>query len=95
MRAETVRFTEEVPHDMDFYKHTKSGIVHCCKLDETVSKCKLNMGSNYKKLAREFHFKHPKCLRCFPKDGNRIRSIGQLTESLDSALKKSRASDAS
>ena len=91
VRTESVRFTEEVPPDMDFYKHVKSGIVHCCKLDETVSKCKLNMSSNYKKLARKFHFKHPKCLRCFPKDGNRIRSIEQLTESLDGALKKAKS----
>eukprot|EP00435_Cladocopium_sp_Y103_P055737 s2737_g18.t1 len=94
-KDQPVRYAEHVPQDMDFYKHSKSGIVHGCKLGETVSNCKLNMSGNFKKLARKFHFKHPKCLRCFPKDSNRIRSVEQLTHSLDSFIKRARPSESS
>eukprot|EP00435_Cladocopium_sp_Y103_P062546 s1543_g24.t1 len=31
-----VRYTEQVPSGMDFFKHVKSGIVHGCKLGEAV-----------------------------------------------------------
>mmetsp|Transcript_28330 Transcript_28330/g.46610 ORF Transcript_28330/g.46610 Transcript_28330/m.46610 type:complete len:825 (+) Transcript_28330:1-2475(+) len=87
-----VVFTEHVPEGRDFFKHIKSGIVHSCKVGETVSVCKLNMGANFKLLARTFHFRHPKCLRCFPKDSDRIRSVEQLTDSLDGFLKRARSS---
>eukprot|EP00435_Cladocopium_sp_Y103_P012100 s580_g3.t1 len=59
-KDQPVRYVEHVPQDMDFYKHAKSGIVHGCKLGGIVSNCRLTMSSNYKKLARQFHFKHPK-----------------------------------
>ena len=74
-RASAVRYIEDVPPGQDFYKHVKSDTAHCCSLGETVSNCKLNMSGNFKKLERRFHFRHPKCLRCFPKDSNRIRNI--------------------
>eukprot|EP00435_Cladocopium_sp_Y103_P035683 s1901_g9.t1 len=92
-KDQPVRYVEHVPEAMDYYKHLKSGIVHGCKLGETVSSCKLTMSSNYRKLERKFHFKHPKCLRCFPKDCDRIRSVNQLTHSLDSFIKRARTSE--
>ena len=51
------------------------------------------MSGNYKKLERMFHVKLPKCLRCFPKDSNRIRNLDQLSQSLDSCVKRARASE--
>ena len=87
-----VRYTEEVPPGQEFFKHCKSGIVHCCKSNELTSRCKLSMGANFKKLDRKFHFKYPKCLRCFPKDSDRIRSVQQMADNLDAFLKKARSS---
>eukprot|EP00435_Cladocopium_sp_Y103_P038535 s2564_g10.t1 len=92
-KDQSVRFTESVPEGLDYFRHAKSGIVHSCKLNEVVSKCKLSMSGNYKKLERQFHFKYPKCLRCFPKDGERIRTVGQLTQSLDNFIKRARTSE--
>lgn len=86
-------YTEVVPAGHEFYRHAKSGIVHKCVEGSETAVCKIKMTSNFRKLGREFHFKYPKCLRCFPKDHNRIRDIGQLTESIDLAIKRSRSSD--
>ena len=85
-----VAFSEDVPGDKDFYKHVKSMIVHSCALNSKISACKLTMNENYKLLDRRLHTKLPKCLRCFPKDNNRIRSLEGLTEALDMSLKRSR-----
>ena len=87
-----VRYTEEVLPGQDFFKHCKSGIVHCCKSNELTSRCKLSMGANFKKMDRKFHFKYPKCLRCFPKDSDRIRSVQQMADNLDAFLKEARSS---
>ena len=85
--AKRAKHLEEVPIGVDFYKHTKSGIVHRCDTGQSVSSCKLTMSANYKKLERKLYVNYPKCLRCFPKDHNRIRNIKQMTESLDQFLK--------
>ena len=81
------RHIEEVPEGQEFFKHVKSGIVHSRATGQLVSQCKLTMSSNYKKLERRLFVNFPKCLRCFPKDHNRIRHVGQLTKSLDTFLK--------
>ena len=92
-KEQSVRYTETIPQGVDFYRHAKNGIVHKCQLGSQVSSCKLNMSGNYKKLERMFHVKLPKCLRCFPKDSNRIRNLDQLSQSLDSCVKRARASE--
>ena len=81
------RFVEDVPEGFDFFKHRKSGIVHKCTAGQTLTLCKLTMSSNFKKLERKLFLNHPKCLRCFPKDHNRIRNVAQLTKSIDVFLK--------
>jgi hypothetical protein len=85
------RHIEEVPEGHEFFKHVKSGIVHSCATGQLVSQCKLTMSSNYKKLERRLFVNFPKCIRCFPKDHNRIRNVGQLTKSLDTFLKAKKA----
>ena len=85
-------FIEHVPESLDFYRHAKSGILHACKLGETVTKCKLSMNANFRKLGRSFTFRYPKCLRCFPKDNNRIRSVDALASALDASVKRARNS---
>ena len=73
--AEHPVFTENVPEGIDFYKHFKSGIVHSCKAGTSVSRCKLEMSSNYKLVDRVLNVRLPMCLKCFPKDNNRLRSV--------------------
>lgn len=89
----SVRYCEDVPANVDYFRHHKSGILHSCKLNETVSKCKVSMGPNFRKLPRTFYFRYPKCIKCFPSDNGRIRNREQLTESLDQFLKRAKASD--
>ena len=88
--AEHPVFTENVPEGIDFYKHFKSGIVHSCKAGTSVSRCKLEMSSNYKLVDRVLNVRLPKCLKCFPKDNNRLRSVEDVAMALDSSLKKLR-----
>lgn len=70
---------------------------HCSylqgKAGKTVSARKLDVSSNkYRTLPRRLEIKHPKCIRCFPKNNNRIRSLSQLTASLDDACKRAKGS---
>ena len=90
--AKRARFSEDVPEGFEFFRHCKSGIVHKCAVSQNLSQCKITMSSNYRKLERRVFVNHPKCLRCFPKDHNRIGDVDQLTRSLDGFL-KSRAQD--
>lgn len=82
------QFREDVPANLDFYKHVKSGIVHACSRDDTVSKCKVKMSSNFKLQGRVLSQRLPKCIRCFPKDNNRIRNLDDLNNALDESSKK-------
>lgn len=87
-------FKEFVPEGIDFFRHVKSGILHACKTKETVSRCRVNMGQNFRKLGRSFTFRYPKCLRCFPKDHSRIRSVDEMADAFDSVVKRARSSEA-
>ena len=89
-QAQGPRVIEDVPDGLDYHRHVKSGLVHKCKAGELVTGCKIHVGANYKKLARRIYVVHPKCIRCFPKDNNRIRSCEQMAESLDGIIKRSR-----
>lgn len=85
-------YSESVPEGLDFHRHVKSCIVHCCVEGKLVTKCKLQISAKYKKLERVFHVKFPKCLKCFPKDHNRLRSVDDLTKALDESVKRSKTS---
>lgn len=85
-------YVETIPDGVDFYKHTKSGIVHKCNAGSRVSACKLQMNDRYKLLPRMLHMKLPKCLRCFPKDHNRIRGVSDLIGAVDAAHKRAKTS---
>ena len=92
VQAQGPQVVEFVPEGVDFYRHVKSGLVHSCKIGESVASCIIQLGANFKKLARKIHVVHPKFIRCFPRNNNRIRSMEQMTDSLDAYLKRSRAS---
>ena len=91
VQAQGPQVVEHVPEGIEYYRHVKSGLVHSCTLGQAVAACKIQMNANFKKLAREIHVVHPKCIRCFPKNNNRIRSLEQLTGCLDGYLKKYKA----
>lgn len=83
-----VVFSEQVPADKDFYRHVRSGILHCCKLGGAVSSCQVPMGKNFKIVSRVFNVRYPKCMKCFSKTHNRIRNLDGLNAALESSLKR-------
>ena len=91
-QAEGPQVIEMIPDGTDFFRHVKSGLVHSCKVGEQVSSCKIQLGANFKKLGRRIYVVHPKCIRCFPRNNNRIRTLEQMTEKFDAFLKKAKAS---
>ena len=91
-QAEGPQVVELIPEGIDFFRHVKSGLVHSCKAGEQVSSCKIQLGANFKKLSRRIFVVHPKCIRCFPRNNNRIRTLEQMTGNLDAFLKKAKSS---
>lgn len=85
-----VPFVEVVPEGFIYYKHKKSLIMHKCVLGENSMHCKTKVRGSFAKLDSKIHFKYPKCLRCFTKDSNRIRSIVALNDALDGALSRAK-----
>ena len=81
-------FTETVPEGMDYYKHQKSGIVHSTVHRGEVTKCKIKINERYKMLDRVYHVRYPKCIRCFPQNNNRLRSVGDLAKAFDDIAKR-------
>lgn len=87
-----VHFTERVPEGFLFFKHRKSGIVHSRKDGQEAFSCKTKLTENFCPLPAVFHVRLPKCLKCFPKDTERIRNLSQLTKAVDAAVKKAKSS---
>ena len=58
-------FVETVPLGEAFYVHKKSRIMHRMLEGSNVAVCKLKIGSNHERLSDRFHFKYPKCSKCF------------------------------
>ena len=81
-------YTEHVPVGLCYHVHKKSRILHKAKEGQTTTACKTRLSGNFQEIARVFHFKYPKCMRCFVTDGNRIRSHADLVAHLDEASKK-------
>ena len=87
---EQVRFSETVPAGFKYFRHKKSSIVHSLKDGDQLFKCKSKPGANFTEMPKIMHIKLPKCLKCFPQNPDRIRSLSQMTQALDSAVKRSR-----
>ncbi len=83
------RYTEDVPADKDYYGHCKSGIIHSCETGKRVTLCKVHINANYKLMSRTMQVRYAKCIRCFPRNNNRLRSVADVVGALDSALKRS------
>ena len=89
-RPDADAFSEQVPEGFEFFRHKKSAIVHRVKESSRVAACGAAMNVNFSQMPRVLKVRWPKCLKCFPKDGSRIRSVEQLNQALDGALKRSR-----
>ncbi|CAK9111458.1 unnamed protein product [Durusdinium trenchii] len=83
-------YEEFVPPGLQYYKHSKSQRVHCALAEASQTKCKQKLNANYRDLGRVMNFKFPKCLHCFPKDADRIRTRADAVAALDSALERVR-----
>ena len=86
LKPDVNAFSEEVPEGLDFYKHKKSAIVHRVKSGGNTATCGAVMTKNFQMMPRILRVKWPKCLKCFPKDSNRIRNLDQLSNALDAAV---------
>ena len=89
-RPDIHAFSEEVPADLCYFKHKKSAIMHRVKRDAHVAACGAVMSSNFVQLPRVLKVRWPKCLKCFPKDSSRIRTVDQMAEALDAAVQRSK-----
>ena len=69
-----------------FYRHRKSGVVHRSVERSQATKCKAKLSQNFVRLGSELHMKLPKCLKRFPGDPDRVRTVEQMTGALDRAL---------
>ena len=83
-------YVETVPEGVLYYKHKKSAIVHKVKVGQKVAACGAQLTVNLRQMAKRITVRWPKCLKCFPKDGNGIRNLSQLTGALDAAVSKAR-----
>ena len=81
-------YTEHVPEGMDFVVHKKSKILHKCQSGSETTICKTRVTANFFTTDRIVHFKYPKCMRCFVKDSNRLKTCEQLAAHLDETSKR-------
>ena len=86
---EAVSFSESAPDGFKFFKHKKSAIMHKVKLGCNATACGVLLTS-LQEMPEVITVRWPKCLRCFPKDPNRLRTLDDLNEALGSALKRAR-----
>lgn len=83
-------YQEEAPEGMILFRHGKSQILHKAPEGATLLSCGCNVSSKFVRLGKVANFKYPHCLKCFPKDGDRIRSVDQMVSRLDKALCKAK-----
>lgn len=84
------QYVENVPEGFRYYKRKKSGIVHSRKDGSDAFACKVKPSSNFLLLPFTRSVRYPKCLKRFPKDPSRVRSLSDLNRALEGALKRAR-----
>ena len=89
-QPEREAYSEKVPDDCTFFKNKKSSIVHKVKRGCKASACGLSLSSNLQEMPRVLTVRWPKCIKCFPKDSNRLRNVEQMAEAIDIACKRSK-----
>jgi hypothetical protein len=84
-------FSETVPEGFAFYVHKKSKIMHRAKLHAVTTVCKITLNAKYTETERTFHFRFPKCMRCFTKDHNRLKTVVDVVRVMDESAKRRKA----
>ena len=85
-------YFEEVPRDEEYFSHKKSGILHRKKLDANTFVCKLRPGRFHTEVTGRFHFKYPRCTKCFAEKHKGVSIAAGIPVVEDSASKKLRSS---
>ncbi len=80
-------YSESAPEGKCFVKHRKSHILHLFEEGAGVTQCKVKISQNFLYLPDEIDFKYPKCIRCFPRNSGRLRSVDSMAAFLESAAK--------
>ena len=81
-------YAEPVPEGTDYVVHKKSKILHRKKQGAEFTFCKTRVTANFFTTERVVHFKYPKCMRCFVKDNNRLKSCSELATYMDEMSKR-------
>ncbi len=85
-------YSEEVPRGEEYYSHKKSGILHRMKLGASSFVCKMKPGRFHSEVTGRFHFKFPKCTKCFAERHKGASLASGITEASDNASKRLRSS---
>lgn len=86
-------YSETVPAGRGYVVRKKSKIMHCTASNGRTTKCKAQITDNFFRTERVIKFRFPRCVRCFPKDHNRLTSYDDVINFLDDAAKKRKHAD--
>ena len=81
--------SERAPDGFKCFKHKKSAIMHKARMGCNATACGVLLTS-LQEMPEVITVRWPKCLRCFPKDPNRLKTPDDLNNALGSALKRAR-----
>ena len=85
-------YSEFALEGKSFVKHRRSHILHLYDEGASVTQCKVKISQNFTFLPDEVDFKYPKCIRCFPRNSGRLRSVESMASFLESAAKARKSS---
>lgn len=88
MPAAASAFREVIPDGLEFAFRKKSKILHKKKVGAGVFACKTKCSANFTALCAVVTFRFPKCLKCFPVDHNRVRTVDEVVDHLDRFAKR-------
>lgn len=53
-------------------------MIHSCESGKRVALCTVVINANYKLMSRTMQVRYAKCIRCYPEDHNRLKSVGDV-----------------
>lgn len=81
-------YTETVPEGFVYSFRRKSKIMHRRPEGKSSFTCGIESNQNFSVLPHTFHFKYPKCLKCFHDNHNRICSREEAIQRIDGIMKR-------
>ena len=80
-----------MPEGFTYFVHKKSKLMHRAKQGSNSAICKVVLNANFTETERTLVFRHPKCMRCFVRDHNRLKSVDDVVRVMDEAAKRRKA----